>query len=49
MDLSYTQEEEAFRDEVREFLATELPSRMSEKIKLGRRLTKDDMIQWHEF
>ena len=48
MDLSYTQEEEAFRDEVREFLATELPSRMSEKIKLGRRLTKDDMIQWHD-
>lgn len=47
MDLAYTQEEDAFRDEVRAFLKDKLPKRLSEKMKLGKRLNKDDMVEWH--
>ena len=47
MDLSYSPEEEAFREEVRAFLRDELPSELSEKVRLGRELTKADMERWH--
>ncbi|MCG7624187.1 acyl-CoA dehydrogenase family protein [Epibacterium sp. Ofav1-8] len=47
MDLSYTAEQEAFRAEVRAFLAEKLPEQLSEKVRLGKRLTKADMEQWH--
>ena len=47
MDLSYSAEEEAFRAEVRAFLAGELPKDLSEKVRLGRDLTKADMEGWH--
>ncbi len=42
MDLSYTQEQQEFRKEVRAFLAENLPSRISEKVRLGKRLVKGD-------
>ncbi|CTQ67007.1 acyl-CoA dehydrogenase family protein [Roseibium alexandrii] len=47
MDLSYTPEEEAFRAEVRAFLSEKLPRHLSEKVRLGKRLTKSDMVSWH--
>jgi alkylation response protein AidB-like acyl-CoA dehydrogenase len=47
MDLNYTAEELAFRDEVRAFLKAELPASISDKVKTGKRLTKDDMDTWH--
>ncbi len=47
MDLNFTPEEEAFRDEVRKFLASELPSRLSEKVRLGKYLGKADLEEWH--
>ena len=47
MDLSYTPEEEAFRAEVRAFLSEKLPRHLSEKVRLGKRLTKSDMESWH--
>ena len=47
MDLRFTPEEEAFRDEVRAFLADRLPQRLSDKVKHGRKLTKADMVEWH--
>ncbi|WP_415919754.1 acyl-CoA dehydrogenase family protein [Tateyamaria sp. SN6-1] len=47
MDLSYTAEEEAFRTDVRAFLSTELAPELSEKVRLGRPLTKADMEGWH--
>ena len=47
MDLRFTPEEEAFRDEVRQFLADKLPARLSEKVKHGRSLSKADMEEWH--
>lgn len=47
MDLSYSPEDLAFRDEVREFLATKLPVDLAEKVRTGRALTKPDMDLWH--
>ncbi|MEL7430433.1 MAG: acyl-CoA dehydrogenase family protein [Pseudomonadota bacterium] len=47
MDLAYSPKEEEFRSEVRAFLDEKLPARIKEKMKLGKRLTKDDMVEWH--
>jgi alkylation response protein AidB-like acyl-CoA dehydrogenase len=47
MDLNFSPEEEAFRAEVRAFLADKLPARLSEKVRSGKHLTRDDMAQWH--
>ena len=47
MDLEFSDSEKAFREEVREFLARKLPERLSNKVKLGKRLTKQDMEEWH--
>ncbi len=47
MDLNFTPEESAFRDEVRSFLKDKLPPRIAAKVKAGQRLTKQDQEQWH--
>ena len=47
MDLSYSEDEVAFRQEVKDFLASELPKDLSEKVRLGRDLSKADMDNWH--
>lgn len=47
MDLNYTAEEDAFRDEVRAFLAEKVPPRLSAKVKAGKRITKADYELWH--
>ena len=47
MDLTYTEEQKAFRDEVRAFLADKLPKRLSDKVAQGKRLTKQDYEEWH--
>ncbi|SHJ30508.1 Acyl-CoA dehydrogenase [Shimia gijangensis] len=47
MDLNYTDEQQAFRAEVRDWLAETLPREMSEKVRLGKRLTKQDSESWH--
>ena len=47
MELGYSAGELVFREEVREFLAENLPARMSSKVKLGKRLTKADLEEWH--
>jgi alkylation response protein AidB-like acyl-CoA dehydrogenase len=46
MDLRYTPEEEAFRAEVRAFLQAELPAEIRDKMRLGRRLCKEDLVRW---
>jgi alkylation response protein AidB-like acyl-CoA dehydrogenase len=48
MDLSYTPEEESFRADVRAFLAAELPAGIRDKVNLGRRLGKDDLVRWQK-
>jgi alkylation response protein AidB-like acyl-CoA dehydrogenase len=46
MDLSYTPQEEAFRQEVRDFLAQELPKEIAQKAKKGQRLSKAEVERW---
>jgi alkylation response protein AidB-like acyl-CoA dehydrogenase len=48
MDLNFTAEEEEFRAEVRRFFESELPGEIREKIELGRRVSKDDMVRWQK-
>ncbi|KAB2899270.1 MAG: pimeloyl-CoA dehydrogenase large subunit [Burkholderiaceae bacterium] len=47
MDLQFTPEELAFRDEVRGFLKDQLPEDLSHKVKNGLQLSKQDMERWH--
>jgi alkylation response protein AidB-like acyl-CoA dehydrogenase len=47
MDLNFTAEEEAFRADVLAFLRDKLPQRLASKVHGGRRLTRDDMAEWH--
>jgi alkylation response protein AidB-like acyl-CoA dehydrogenase len=47
MDLNFTPEEEAFRATVLAFLRDRLPQRLADKVHGGRRLTRDDMAEWH--
>jgi hypothetical protein len=47
MDLSFTPEDEAFRDEVRTFLAEKLPSHLSANVRAGLRSTKAELEEWH--
>lgn len=47
MDLQFTPQELAFRDEVREFLANELPPGLAHKVKNNLHLSKQDMERWH--
>ena len=47
MDLSYSDEERAFREEVRAFLDEKLPKELSEKIRKGEELGKEGQERWH--
>ena len=47
MDLRFTPEEEAFREEVRAFLRDKLPRRLSDKVRHDHTLSKADMEEWH--
>ena len=47
MDLRYTAEEQAFREEVRAFTRDQLPQDIREKVENQRRLGKDDFVRWH--
>ncbi|MDH3665556.1 MAG: acyl-CoA dehydrogenase family protein [Paracoccaceae bacterium] len=47
MELSYTQDEIAFRDEVRAWLAKRLSKRLVNKVRKAQRLTKADYKEWH--
>jgi pimeloyl-CoA dehydrogenase large subunit len=46
MDLRFTPEETAFRDEVRTFLRAALPESIRRKMIEGRRLAKEDLVGW---
>jgi alkylation response protein AidB-like acyl-CoA dehydrogenase len=48
MDLNYTSEDLAFRDQVRTFLEAELPAELRHKVLNHLRLTKDDYVRWHK-
>ncbi|HET7730659.1 MAG TPA: acyl-CoA dehydrogenase family protein [Usitatibacter sp.] len=47
MDLSYSPEEAAFRDEVRAWLRANLPDDLREKVAAYAHLSRDDLLRWH--
>ena len=47
MDLSFSENDIAFRDEVRSYLADNLPTAMTEAVRKGGELTKEMMEDWH--
>jgi len=47
MHLDHSHEDLAFRDQVRAFLASHLPSELQHKVRTHLRLTKDDYVRWH--
>ncbi len=48
MNVNFTAEELAFRDEVRAFLESELPADIAAKVKLGKHLSKEDHQRWQQ-
>jgi pimeloyl-CoA dehydrogenase large subunit len=46
MDLRFTDEELAFRDEVRAFFGTSLPDNIRRKLIEGRHVSKEDLVTW---
>jgi alkylation response protein AidB-like acyl-CoA dehydrogenase len=48
MDLNYSAEDEAFRADVRAFLAEHLPPDLQHKVRKHLRLSKDDYVRWHK-
>ncbi|MET0204758.1 MAG: acyl-CoA dehydrogenase family protein, partial [Casimicrobiaceae bacterium] len=47
MNLDYSADERAFRDEVRGWLRANLPPPMRDKVARYAHLTRDDLIGWH--
>jgi len=47
MDLDFTPEEEAFREQVRAFFRDALPADIAAKVERDERLSKADMERWH--
>jgi alkylation response protein AidB-like acyl-CoA dehydrogenase len=47
MDLTYTGDDLAFRDQVRTFLEAELPADLRHKVDNHLRLHKEDYVRWH--
>ena len=43
MDLAFTPQEQAFREEVREWVKAHLPEALAHKVHNALRLTRDDM------
>ena len=48
MNAEFTAEELAFQQEVREFLETEFPADIREKVDNNLRLGKDDLVRWQK-
>ena len=48
MDLNYSTEELAFRDEVRGWLAKNVPADLSDKVSNHDHMSRDDLIRWHK-
>ncbi|RYX93552.1 MAG: pimeloyl-CoA dehydrogenase large subunit [Comamonadaceae bacterium] len=46
MDLAFTPEEQAFRDDIRDWVRANLPQDIAHKVQNALRLTRDDMQRW---
>ena len=47
MDLNYSREELAFRDEVRGWLAANLPQDLRDRVATYAELSREDLLRWH--
>jgi hypothetical protein len=47
MDLNYSREELAFRDEVRGWLRDNLPAELRRKVETYQSLSKEELLGWH--
>jgi len=47
VDLNYSPEEAAFREEVRAWLSSNLPPDLKDKVASYAHLSKDDLLRWH--
>jgi alkylation response protein AidB-like acyl-CoA dehydrogenase len=47
VDLNYSPEEAAFREDVRSWLAANLPRDLKDKVASYAHLSKDDLLRWH--
>jgi len=48
VDLSYSVQEQAFRQEVRSWFEANLPSDLKEKVTNYQELSKDELVRWHK-
>jgi len=48
MDLNYTAEDLAFRDEVRSYLEAHLPADLQHKVRNHKRMNREDFVRWHK-
>jgi len=48
MDLNYTSEDLAFRDQVRAFLDAKLPADLQQKVRRHLRMSREDYVRWHK-
>ena len=48
MDLNYTAEDLAFRDEVRSYLEAHLPADLQHKVRDHKRMNREDFVRWHK-
>ncbi|MFZ6686378.1 acyl-CoA dehydrogenase family protein [Undibacterium sp. SXout11W] len=48
MDLNYTTEDLAFRDEVRSYLEAALPADLQHKVRNHKRMNREDFVRWHK-
>jgi alkylation response protein AidB-like acyl-CoA dehydrogenase len=48
MDLNYSSEEAAFREEIRAWLKANLPDDLRKKVAQYEHLSKDDLLRWHK-
>jgi alkylation response protein AidB-like acyl-CoA dehydrogenase len=48
MDLNFTPEEQAFRDEVRQFMREQLPADISDRVKRGLAIKAEDYTRWQK-
>ncbi|MFC3609337.1 acyl-CoA dehydrogenase family protein [Stutzerimonas tarimensis] len=46
MNLGYSAEQLAFREEVRTFLSAKLPPALAERVRLGKHLSREDYLCW---
>jgi alkylation response protein AidB-like acyl-CoA dehydrogenase len=48
VEIAFTAEEQAFQDDVRRFLARELPADIRDKVYNARHLDRDDYVRWQK-